>query len=225
MRVLAKQASRRLLRSRPFRKLGFGVKPKTLTGGGVVIALIGADGAGKTRLSRDLASWLRWKLAVRHLYFGQPKTGVVFKALNKPGSMERHRVENGFPSRGLLTRVARITEKVKWALLARRRRHLAESARAAARSGEVVIAERYPLDELQRMATPIDGPRLQTGLRTSWLARYELKEYKGIPIPDLVIVPTASLETLRSRKVDLGFEEHRAKVKRFRPYSRGPGEL
>src|SRR5690606_18754127 len=69
--------------SRPGRRLGLGIPPKRLTTRAPFIAVVDADGSGKSRLTTDLAKWLRWKLSVRHLYLGQPKSGFVFKLLNK----------------------------------------------------------------------------------------------------------------------------------------------
>jgi len=198
-------------RSKPFaRRLGFGIAPRNLAGPAPVIAAVGADGSGKTRLSRDLETWLAWKLAVRHVYFGQPKGGVVFKALNKPGSIARHRSPDVYPPPGLFGRLVRVADDAKWLMLAMRRRRLASGARRSSGSGVVVIAERYPLEDFLPMVAPMDGPRLQT--RSGTLARMEMRQYRAISRPDLVLVLRTDLQTLRDRKIDLTVEEHLAKV-------------
>jgi thymidylate kinase len=170
-----------------------------------VVAAVGADGSGKSRLTRDLESWLGRKLVVHHVYFGQPKSGVVFKVLNKPGSLARR--GSGPPA--LLGAVARYTDGLKWLTLARRRRRLASWSRARASQGEVVIAERFPLPEFFTMETPMDGPRLQAA---GPFAGSELRIYREIGPPDLTLVLDTDVETLRARKVDLTLEEHQAKV-------------
>lgn len=220
-----KQWVRRLRASRPFRRLGLGVKPKTLVGRGAVIAVVGADGSGKTRLTRDLQAWISWKLRVRHVYYGQPKSGIVFKGLNKPGSMLRRREATGKPGGAILSRVTRSTEAAKWVVLAWRRRRLAQLAKRNAAAGIVVIAERYPLREFHQMVAPMDGPRLQGGRPTRRMARFELRHYTAIPEPDLVIVLKTRLETLRERKLDLTVEEHQAKVDAIQTLRPGPGRV
>ena len=77
--------------SRPARRLGWNVGPKRLSPPTPLIAVVGADGSGKTTLATDIHHWLEWKLAAHHVYFGQPKSGLVFRALNKPGGIIRQR--------------------------------------------------------------------------------------------------------------------------------------
>ena len=197
------------LRSRPWaRRLHIDIPKRRLANGGLLVAAVGADGSGKTRLSRDLEKWLEGKVQVEHVYFGQPKSGVFFKLLNKPGSLARKRGEQGGSS-GALGTVARYTDSFKWLALGRKRRRAAREGRAAAREGVVVLAERYPLEEFFGMETPMDGPRLQPDRP---FARAELRQYLAIEPPELTIVLKTSLQTLRDRKIDLTVEEHIPKV-------------
>lgn len=195
----------RMRSGRAMGRLGLGLPRRHLSFPTPVIAVVGADGSGKTRLTRDLESWLGAKLLVRHFYFGQPKSGVVFKVLNKPGSVARKRAADSVASGGL----ARYTEAAKWLWLALVRRRMAIRAKRAARDGTVVIAERYPLPSFFSMDVPMDGPRLQPD---GPLANVEMAMYRSIPQPDLVLVLHADLETLRARKEDLTREEHIPKV-------------
>jgi hypothetical protein len=212
------------LRSRPWaRRLGLGLPARHLRGEAPLIAAIGPDGSGKTRLSRDLVAWLGWKLAVRHVYFGQPKGGLVFKGLNKPGSVARHRSPDAYPPPGLFGTVVRVSDTAKWLVLAGRRRRLAGSARSACRSGLVVIAERYPLQDFQVMVAPMDGPRLQDS--PGALASLEMRQYQAIGPPDLLLVLNTDLGILRERKVDLTVEEHIAKVEAVDTLAPGPGRV
>ncbi len=200
-----KKAFLRLRSGRVLRRLGLGIPPRHLAASAPVVAVVGADGSGKTRLTKDLETWLGRKLVVHHLYYGQPKSGAWFKLLNKPGSVVRNRAG----SSGLLTKLARYTDGLKWLSLARARRAQFHKGRRWASQGETVIAERYPLPEFFDMETPMDGPRLQ---RTGPFANTELKIYREIDIPDLTIVLNTDVATLRDRKLDLTLEEHVAKV-------------
>ncbi|MGA7228050.1 MAG: hypothetical protein WBZ45_07565 [Acidimicrobiia bacterium] len=211
------------LRSKPWmRRLGFGIPPRHLATAAPLIAFVGADGSGKTRLSRDIETWLGKKLLVHHVYFGQPKSGLVFRLLNKPGSMARHRDEAHYPPRGLLGLVVRVTDATKWLLVARRRKMLAKKARHDVAVGEVVIAERYPLEDFHSMESPMDGPRLGG---SGMLAKAEARSYSSIPLPELLLVLKTDLQTLRDRKIDLTVDEHTAKVQAVATLTAAPGRV
>lgn len=210
----------RVRSSRFGRRLGIGIPPKRLSGRAPLIAVVGADGSGKSRLTEDLTKWLRWKLSVRHLYMGQPKSGVVFKALNKPGSLIRSKAWGQRSRARAFRRLAAVTDAVKWVYLANKRRRIAAVGFDAAANGEVVFAERYPLHEFWTMPVPMDGPRLQS--TRSSMASLELKQYAVIPRPDLILVLAADLDTLRRRKDDLPIDDHRAKVEAARALEPGP---
>ena len=78
--------------SRPARsRLGWGIAAKRLSPPTPLIAVVGADGCGKTTLTTDIHHWLEWKLGAQHVYFGQPKSGFFFRALNRPGGIVRQR--------------------------------------------------------------------------------------------------------------------------------------
>lgn len=206
---------------RGMRRIGLGMPHRHLGFAPPVIATVGADGSGKTKLTRDLESWLGEKLVVRHVYFGQPKTGLVFKTLNKPGSIARGRGESGNPW-PLLERLSVYTDAIKWLMLARRRRSLARRARSAANRGEIVIAERYPLADFFDRKVPMDGPRLQPD---GPLAGFEMAQYRAMPAPDLTIVLDTSVEVLRDRKLDLTLEEHVAKVEAVKALEESPNRV
>ncbi|MGD2101283.1 MAG: hypothetical protein PVG83_03540, partial [Acidimicrobiia bacterium] len=217
----AKRTWLRLRTGRLMTRMGFGIPRRTLDHRGPMLAVVGADGSGKSRLTRDLESWLGARMVVSHVYLGQPKSGFWFKLLNKPGSMARDG-HGGVP----LAAISRYTDALKWMMLARRRRRMVHRARDSTAGGAVVIAERYPLPDFHDMETPMDGPRLQGDVsRPAAWARYEQRQYDLIGQPDLLIVLDTDLETLRARKLDLGVEEHRAKVQAVSALSPVPGRL
>jgi thymidylate kinase len=217
--ALLRRLTLRLRSSRPMRRIGLGLGSRRLAGPAPMIAVVGADGAGKTRLTRDLTDWLGEKLVVHHAYFGQPKTVSLFRLLSKWGRLARHSTIDSHTSpplpRRVLLRISEYGDDAKWVALGRRRRRLAAQSRAAARAGEVVVAERFPLDEFRSMTNPMDGPRLgwSRGSSHGLLARIESRQYESIERPDLVLALKADIDTLRERKVDLSLEEHLAKVR------------
>ena len=207
-------------------RIGLGLPRRTISGRAPVVAVVGADGSGKTRLTRDLEAWLAQKLRVRHVYFGQPKGKGLFWLLNKPGAVVRSLGRSESAGRRalalVLSPIARWGERSKWLALAGRRRRLAVEARRHGGSGVVVIAERYPLRHFWSMEQPMDGPRLGQN-STRLLSRLEMRRYAAIPAPDLVIALQADLDTLRERKIDLTVDEHIAKTEAVSRLSPGEG--
>lgn len=220
-KAVTKKTWLRFRTGRMMTRMGLGMPRRSLGRRGPMVAVVGADGSGKSRLTRDLESWLGARMLVQHLYFGQPKSGFWFKLLNKPGSLARE-------GRGgaALAALSPYTDALKWMMLARRRRRMAFRARDSAARGTVVIAERFPLPDFHDMETPMDGPRLQgdADCPAAW-AHYEQRQYDLIGQPDLLMVLDTDLETLRARKLDLGVEEHRAKVRAVSALSPAPGRL
>jgi thymidylate kinase len=156
---------------------------KTLPGGGRIFALVGADGAGKSTLARDLRAWLGWKLAVEPAYFGLPRHDWRWRAL------ERARRRLGW----------RWLDAERWMLAARSRVAAWKRAERLAARGGVVIADRWPLPELWQPPQPMDGPRL---VGHPWAAR-EAALYARIPRPSRIFVLEAPLAVLRERKPEV----------------------
>jgi len=211
-------AALRGLRGRFFRsRLARHLLPrkKTLPGRGPVVALVGADGAGKTALSRDLRSWLSWKLLAPSVYFGIPKQAPAYRVLH-------------WAARRLRNRAARLAGRLRvaqWLFVARHR--LAEHRRAQrlAERGAVVIADRYPLDVFRSMEEPMDGPRIrrELGEAEARCARREEALYDRIGVPSRVFVLRAGLACLRARKSGLDPVAHGHKVSAVNAI--GPSEL
>ncbi|HEX5510969.1 MAG TPA: hypothetical protein VFX41_04595 [Actinomycetales bacterium] len=192
------------------------VRRKRLGDRGLYIAIVGADGSGKSRLAADLLPWLSRKLDVLPLYFGQPKGQVTWRAIRRV----RRLIASGRAGReAWVDRWDTLT----WLYLARRRRRLDLAARRHRARGGVALAERFPLPEFRDMQLPMDGPRLAGRQPTSPASRLEARSYEAISSPDLVIALVADLDLLRRRKPETDAGEHMGKavaLQRLRP---GPG--
>lgn len=212
-RAVMRTRQTRLLRSVwPIPKKSFGTR-------GLYVAIVGADGAGKTTLARDLTRWLGRKFAVRHLYFGIPKGSLPVWTLRKArgASARWSRRRNGSPGGNARSRghLWRLLDRRLWLHIARHRRTLHHRASRAVARGEVVIGERFPMREFWEMREPMDGPRIDPGPGPRQ-RRAHIRErtiYESIDEPDLILVLDADLKTLRSRQSNLREETHAEKAR------------
>lgn len=193
--------SRRLHQGRP--------SVRRIPGGGPVIAVIGVDGAGKSTLVRGLSEWLGAEVDVLTLYFGtgdgRPSWFLApLKALvplasmllaRKPRGSSHGQVTDRAPGRayGVLLTV--------WAtVLALEKRVKLRAARRAAARGMVVIADRFPQDEVPDFN---DGPLLPRVEHVPrWLRAFEASSYALARAlrPDLVIKLAAPPELIAARE-------------------------
>ena len=192
----------------------FPLHKKYLGNKGILIAIVGADGSGKTTLVKDLTKWLSWKMQVRTLYFGIPKT-LALKIVNKLISFLL------FPTRiGLKKAFAPVVNlghyisARRWIWLAGKRLRIYLKAFAWTGKGVVVIADRYPLREFWNMESPMDGPRIrkECGVESKKRAESEEHYYSQIGLPDKVFILKTDIVELRKRKKDLDFHSHQEKA-------------
>ncbi len=190
-------------------------------GGGIVVVALGVDGSGKTTLTRALREWLGSEVDVLPMYFGtgdgRPSLLLLpFKLLvplvsrlvpTRPRGSSHGSVSDQAP--GPLYSVL----MMGWAamLALEKRRKLLAAHRAASR-GMVVIADRYPQDQILDFNDGPLLPRLHWAPR--WLRRYETQAYALARqlSPDLVLKLEAPVETLARREpsMDLGVIRERA---------------
>jgi hypothetical protein len=181
-------------------------------GGGSVIAVVGVDGSGKSTVTRAIRAWLRPEVDVVPMYFGtgDGRPSMLLRPLkwmapaiawlikDKPLGSSHGKISNRPPGPAyslLLT---------GWALaVAREKRKKLVQARRAANRGLVVIADRYPQNEIPAFN---DGPLLPRLNGVPGLVRrvesraYELAE--RMP-PDLVIRLKVTPETAAVREPNM----------------------
>src|SRR5207237_147389 len=194
------RARRRLLGSSQALRFG---SPR----GGLVIALLGADGSGKSTLTKALQAWLGWKLEVLPLYlgFGDGPVSPTRRPLQVLKRMYARRPRTGTPSgvRG----VAPVGAKALWRRVdavygPRGKQDRLEQARRARHLGWVVIADRYPQAQVMGMGDgPLLGPWSARPGVLGAAARWELGVYRRLETaaPDLVIKLHVSPEVSAGR--------------------------
>lgn len=236
-----------LRRARPSRR--------TSPTGGLLIAVIGSDGSGKSTLTRSLATSLGTKIDVCRVYFGSGdgptsllrwplklarSAAVAVGLLNAHGGLttQKHasewptpQDENGRNPAARRERPALIgAARVVWALvLSAEKRARLKRAWIARDLGMVVIADRYPQAQFTGFN---DGPLLANLAQSSNGLLRRLAEWEARPYvwadehpPDLVLRLDVSPEVAEQRKPETGTEEIVRRVRAVRALRYGHGAV
>ena len=208
------------------RRAGLIARPsrRRLIGGGLIVAVLGADGSGKSTLVKSLDAALSKKLDVERLYLGSgdgPSSLLRRPLVLLRGWRQRRRVAAGAellraPGSGEATRpgrggVLRTCERVLWAvsLALEKRARVRAAARARAR-GKIVVTDRYPQANIEGYN---DGPLLGDLAGSRWwplraLSRWERSGYlpEQIAQPDVVLELIGSPRVLHERRPEMSME-------------------
>ncbi len=212
-RELVQRVTRRLRRS--------GVQlPRTFRRkspiGGVVIAFVGCDGAGKSTVLAEMRRWLGWKLDVYSIYFGSgdgPASALRMPLKWVRALQKRVRPQQPPELRSRVLTPRRLSgPRAVWALvLAREKAGRLRAAERARQRGLVVVCDRYPQSQVLGFN---DGPLLTPWLENpaAWrrrLAGWELGIYQSASrlAPDLALKLDISPEVAVQRKPDMALEE------------------
>lgn len=183
-------------------------------GGGCVIAILGVDGSGKSTSVTQVLNFLQPKMDVMPIYFGtgDGRPSMIlwpFKLLLPFASrlLGRRPRRASFDQSGGTPKPAGFLFSAMltvWAIaVAIEKRHKLRSASRAARRGLIVIADRFPQDQI---ADFNDGPLLSrlTAI-PEWLRRFESNSYalSRKLAPDLVIKLIARPDTIARREPGL----------------------
>jgi thymidylate kinase len=185
--------------------------------GGRLVAVIGADGAGKSLLVGELHAWLSWKIQTCQYYMGSQRPSRTSRSLHLAARMagKAQRVwsrlvgENRRSSQ-LLFQLQRALRNLYHVAVGRDRYRRYRSAKQQATRGAIALCDRYPLAAIwQVMKTrPMDGPQIaveagrEADQVTRTLARMEQDVYRKICPPDHLFVMHVSPEVSQQRKPD-----------------------
>ena len=190
-------------------------------GGGIVVALLGVDGSGKSTARAAIGRWLGPEVDTMPIYFGtgdgRPSLVLLPLKLLVPLFTRLTASRPKGASHGdVYARPPGLTYSVLltlWAaVLAVEKRLKLLQARRAADRGLVVIADRYPQNQLPAFN---DGPLLPRLRRVpDWLRRFEAEAYqlaRRLP-PDLVFKLTASADLIAAREPTMNRDVIRQRV-------------
>ncbi|MFN6935459.1 MAG: hypothetical protein ACK4NZ_09950 [Tsuneonella sp.] len=175
-----------------------------------LIAIIGADGSGKTTLANDLASDLARERPARYVYLGLGSGVIGHKIAELPliGRLVSARIEKrAGRARDPKDKIpGPVTALVVYFFSTRRMKRF-RAMMDLRRAGTVVITDRYPQLE---MAGFYDGPGLSTARAewpfVRWLAKREAKLYTEMVRnkPTLVLRLNIDADTALARKPEHG---------------------
>jgi hypothetical protein len=208
--VRAEWASRRRL---PFERST--PRKKTMVEGGMRLAVIGADGAGKSTVVTELSKWLSWRLTVHTYYMGskQPSSltklaGVGSRIFGYPYRASRALLGEENAVSRLLQVPQRLSQSLHRIGIARDRYRRYVAGQRNASQGALVVYDRYPLEAVRIADRSMDGPQIASmhrnrmGAVTTALSRVEQNIYRRIRPPDHVFVLQVSPDVSVQRKPD-----------------------
>ncbi len=181
----------------------------TLRTGGQILAFVGADGAGKSTMVREVQKWLAWKVDVRSLYLGSKQPSLRSKLAYQGVRLMRRSWRFAASTTGEQSIIARFFNFLLQAGIdvhhlstAQDRYKRSLEGRRRADSGSIVIYDRFPLD------VSLDGPKIQTQDKerthklTRTLAHMEQELYSKISPPDHFVLLDVSPAVSMQRKPD-----------------------
>lgn len=180
--------------------------------GGFVVAVIGADGSGKSTVTRDLEKTFRTKLDLFRVYFGRGDGRMSLSrkilAAMKNRLMKKQTARQGEQKTGATIKkqglAACLYKSLEALIVASEKSSNLERMQTARKKGMLVICDRFPQNQVMGYN---DGPLLQflAGARNllfRWAARRERKLYDRAAKnpPDLVIKLIADASVVAARK-------------------------
>jgi len=183
---------------------------KRLVHGGMLIAVVGGDGAGKSTAVDGLRHWLEKDIDTIAVHMGKPPRSAVTFAVDNllrfnhliELIVRRQRKDEYWTSTETSTHLGPL-EIMRCVCTARDRFKAYTRVQRFTSNGGIGICDRYPVPQIKRM----DSRRLEhlehgTGLLYQSLARLERRHYDQILPPDLLIVLKVSPDIAVKRKTE-----------------------
>ena len=165
------------------------------------IAVIGADGSGKTTLCNHLQTFLEKKLTCRRIYLGAPK-GFAWRAGYKFAQIVQE-----FDARN-----GKGPENFFWVCVAISRFLKVKRGIYASARNEIVIFERFPMEGFSGMDDPMDGPRVTSDSIFFSLENRVYRVIYGVDVKKIIL--TASVDEVIERKFTNASDEEISVVQR-----------
>ncbi len=183
-----------------------GFRPKT---GGVLVAILGGDGAGKSTALEEIGAWLSGDFDVSTVHLGRPPWSwttyavrAVLKAATAAGLVKD--IPPSGPDADEEISQSENRRLFWYAFKARDRYREYRKARRAANRGTIVLSDRYPHSALSRTDVPQVARLLaeKPGTIHRWLILFEDRYHSMVAKPDLTFVLLLEPEEAVRRKTD-----------------------
>ncbi|MFT8945217.1 MAG: nucleoside triphosphate hydrolase [Acetobacter aceti] len=173
---------------------------------GIIIAVVGSDGSGKSTVGTELLAWMRktQPTALCHLGKQSGELGRAIARLPFVGKKADRRIVKVTSGARQNRKIGFFPAVVMFALSMRRVIRFRRMLRLH-RQGVCILTDRYPQ---VAVPGPMDGPSLTFSPRNSSVVQFLTMQERGLYdwmasyVPDLVIRLNVDLETAISRKPD-----------------------
>jgi thymidylate kinase len=179
-----------------------------LASGGLIIALVGGDGAGKSTAVESLYSWLSPRFDVKKVHLGKPPRSLLTLAaigLRRVSSLVGKLLTHGHACPSPDSQPAGRFGLLRALAIARDRYQLYQRLRRFATNGRLVLCDRYPIPQIRCMDCAVIPPSLPAQNANRFarlLARREASLYSAIAPPDLLVVLKVHPDLAVARKTE-----------------------
>ena len=169
---------------------------KVFTSRGIVIAISGVDGSGKSTMLEELKNVFGKFVTIRSFHLGKPQGKFIELIWRAMGNRSSNASMAGTSSNNLPSSKARAFNGMILALM---RLRLAKSIIKLSRKGGLMVTDRWPTNVLGKM----DGPRIVLGKDSGWLEssckKIETWAYDVMPRADICYFFEVPIEIATSR--------------------------
>ncbi|MCC6301452.1 MAG: hypothetical protein IT489_01465 [Gammaproteobacteria bacterium] len=172
--------------------------------GGLMIAIVGGDGAGKSTAISGITKWLHRDFDIVLLHMGKPAR--TFLSYLMDGLLKFSGLRHRYASMSEIQSFPGYLWMLRSVLYARDRYRCFTRALRMASQGRIIIFDRYYFPTFSTM----DGPTCHLAMKyknnsiTARLATWERTYLDRIVMPELMIYLNVSIETAVARKIDEG---------------------
>lgn len=191
----------------PIERRVFGRKPRNrFANGGLLIAVVGGDGAGKTTLVEEIYSWLSGKFEVTKVHMGKPSWSLATILIR--GILKLGNLVGLYPFEGDIYEESQQPHGLPWfarAVCTARDRYLTYvQARQLSSNGKLVLCDRFTFLDFMAMDSLQCEQAIISLKKGHWfhklLAKWERSYYEQIELPDMLIVLKVEPEVAVQRK-------------------------